>query len=200
MKHLLPILLLAITFAACDKVEPEKDFIGTWRVQYSKTIRQKDYYYPGYDSPSPFYYDSETRKLVYDENDVEIIEYFGDYDGTEETIPKSGITHPGEYQIRLTNDKGIGRYENHGVMGGVDYAYLKPDKSIATSYQSFSYGYRGYGLTMLYSVPGGGYQILFEGEYTLTKNTLTLERTNLKGHNFHMISGCYTISNYVRVE
>ena len=96
MRKIIVFSLLALLFASCEK-EEEPTIYGKWKLEYAKNI-------------DPAIYDEIIGIPLYDE-DATIIEYFGGYNGTRESIPQTGgLTYKGEYMIEFGQDGFINLY------------------------------------------------------------------------------------------
>lgn len=120
--------MLSVLFVSCSSDENriiddgdngmiDEKIIGKWKVEYSKTIK-------------PAIYNETSGKPEYNENESVITEYKGNFDGTEATIPKSGIFDKSENSIEFRDNKNIiiniaGIIKEKSITYNVEDNYLK---------------------------------------------------------------------------
>jgi len=174
MKKILALLLLAITLAACSGNDPKTDpdpepgstidnkLLGKWKVEYSKTIK-------------PARYNPETGQIQYGKDPV-TTEYFGDFDGYINTLPKTGMFDEKEVWIEILKDNKIKAYatdpsSSTNPIGTCSYkienGYLKGQNTTTNPIFLIKYYFEGKVLVMEYI--GIEDPILLADRYVISK-------------------------------
>ena len=176
MKKKILLLLIAALFVSCEKEEPEENIYGFWKVEYAKILYFVEY-------------DFIENKPIYDEKTTVMREYFGDYDGTPETIPQAGGFWGNEYMIEI---------DNYGFVD-IYSVYFDEKKNVIVSQKPFLYYTINEEYFMISESPlKGTPNVLKEYyRYSFRGNRLIFEKVRSE---YQLGSFIYTYCEYSRVK